>query len=213
MHRLDLTTGIWEELPSTPPEPNERYRHEIVVKGDSIFIFGGGTSTEAYGFYRIPVYNLKLQKWTIVKSVSDAIHGYPPPRRCHGLVTFNQHVYICGGYDGETIFNDLWKFDTSSLTWTKLNATVPFKLFFHGCAVTPSGKLVVHGGVMDTTSIFRSKSINYTWLTIPSLREIAWEALLYYYPDIKSVKRTDLLYEGIPINLVDRLDLKTTIPS
>ena len=54
VHRLDLRTGIWEEIyvctGRVCGEPLGRYRHELAFDGTRIYIFGGGTADEVYGF-------------------------------------------------------------------------------------------------------------------------------------------------------------------
>jgi hypothetical protein len=40
----------------------------------------------------------------------------PPvsPRSCHSLVFYDDMVYLFGGFNGETVFNDLYCFDTGT---------------------------------------------------------------------------------------------------
>jgi hypothetical protein len=54
VHRLDLRTGVWEEVymcTGVPwEEPRGRYRHELAFDGIRIYLLGGGTAEEVYGF-------------------------------------------------------------------------------------------------------------------------------------------------------------------
>lgn len=54
IHRFDLRTGIWETvyvcLGRDSLEPPGRYRHELAFDGEMIYILGGGTSIDAFGF-------------------------------------------------------------------------------------------------------------------------------------------------------------------
>jgi hypothetical protein len=54
IHRLNLRTGIWEEVyickGSKWREPKGRYRHELAFDGTRIYLLGGGTAEEVYGF-------------------------------------------------------------------------------------------------------------------------------------------------------------------
>lgn len=54
IHRLDLRTGIWEEVyickGRTWKEPQGRYRHELAFDGTRIYLLGGGTAEAVYGF-------------------------------------------------------------------------------------------------------------------------------------------------------------------
>lgn len=46
-------------------------------------------------------------------------------------------VFICGGYNGELILDDLWKINLQTFQWTKLPAVMPEPAYFHCAAVTP----------------------------------------------------------------------------
>lgn len=54
IHRIDLTTGVWESVYICMGrdfcEPAGRYRHELAYDGKMIYVLGGGTSTESFGF-------------------------------------------------------------------------------------------------------------------------------------------------------------------
>jgi hypothetical protein len=45
-------------------------------------------------------------------------------------------VFLCGGYDSRTIFNDVWKLDLLTMQWTELNVKMPVPLYFHSTSVT-----------------------------------------------------------------------------
>ena len=47
-------------------EPRPRYRHELAVYGDLMYVFGGGTSFISYLFDFLPAYNIRTGKWTRV---------------------------------------------------------------------------------------------------------------------------------------------------
>lgn len=49
------------------------------------------------------------------------------------------------------------------------------------------GQLFSFGGVTSIESNERSDKIHSLWLDIPSLREMAWQAMLHYLPDIEKV--------------------------
>ncbi len=46
-------------------------------------------------------------------------------------------VFICGGYNGEVILDDLWKINLRTFQWNKLPALMPEPAYFHCAAVTP----------------------------------------------------------------------------
>lgn len=61
VHRLNLESKVWEEVyicKGSVNEPGGRYRHELVFDGTRIFILGGGTAIEAFGFKVSYCYNI-----------------------------------------------------------------------------------------------------------------------------------------------------------
>lgn len=46
-------------------------------------------------------------------------------------------VFICGGYNGELILDDLWKINLQTFQWTRLPVVMPEPAYFHCAAVTP----------------------------------------------------------------------------
>lgn len=51
-------------------------------------------------------------------------------------------VFICGGYNGESILSDLWRLNLRTFQWMKLPAVMPEPAYFHCAAVTPVSKLL-----------------------------------------------------------------------
>ena len=47
-------------------------------------------------------------------------------------------IYICGGYDELTPYNDFWELDTNSFQWSKLDITLPDYTFFHAVTLQRS---------------------------------------------------------------------------
>lgn len=141
-------------------------------------------------------------------------NGIPRPRRCHGAVQLNtEHgteVFIVGGYNGQDVFNDLWKLSLSTHQWTLIpNCQLPQPTYFHSAAASPEGKLYVFGGLVGDPydgDIERTNKVYATWLCIPKLSEMCWEAVLHYSPHIINYDREKLLNAGLPKSYVERLD-------
>ena len=148
--------------------------------------------------------------WIKVKTVPDPtvsteVDQHPPPRRCHGAVQKGKYVYIFGGYDGENIFGDLWRLDLNSLEWKQLPKEMAEAVYFHGTTITPGGQLFTFGGVTSVDSNERSDKVHSLWLNIPSLRDMAWQAILHYLPDIGKVGLESLRESGIPFDLIENI--------
>lgn len=159
---------------------------------------------QVYGFKTIPVINVDSGLWDMRRCLGDVIHGYPAARRCHSCVQLKDEAFICAGYNGQDIFDDLWVINLVTLKWTCLPATVPNPIYFHSASVTENGLMLIHGGVVqiDTT---RSSKVYAVWLKVPPLKELCWQSILASVSDINLVSNEYLLDIGIPPDLVERV--------
>lgn len=188
----------------------------MAFDGLNIYILAGGTAETSFDFTNIPIFNIETNTWQFKKSLPDprfdAVNGYPNPRMCHSAVQVNNpnniHVFIIGGTGGQTIFKDIWRLEIPSLQWTLMMKTVlPKKIHFHSSTITPAGCVFTFGGVqLKGTTYIRTNTMYKTWIRIPKLSEMCWEAILHYNPEIGNVNKTKLLLSGIPLNFVERLE-------
>ena len=106
------------------------------------------------------------------------------------------------------MFGDAWQLDISTMQWTRSKMELPFPVFYHATTVSDEGKMVMFGGMndmyQDTDRVF------FAWLTVPSLRSMAWEAVCHYQASIATLPHTTLLEEGIPKDCVKMLCSDTT---
>lgn len=215
-------------------DPKGRYRHEIAYDDNFIYVFGGGTSEEAYDLETIPAFDLKHNKWIQIKTKPDPkvrAPGYPEPRKCHSCIQYNTddgiEVVITGGYyDDQKFFNDIWKLNLRTFQWTIFQSTtLPYPLYFHDAATSGNGLMYIFGGIKiinrnvnntsnnnynnnnintNSSTSSRTNDIHRMWVTIPKLSEICWDALLFYNPSIPNLERSYLLQSGIPSKYVER---------
>uniref|UniRef100_A0A8C7ZEZ3 Kelch domain-containing protein 10 n=1 Tax=Oryzias sinensis TaxID=183150 RepID=A0A8C7ZEZ3_9TELE len=208
LHRLDLTTKEWTHLkPNNTPSdlPEERYRHELAHDGQRIYILGGGTSWTSYSLDKIHAYNLETNYWEEMVTKPHEKIGYPASRRCHSCVQVKDEVFICGGYNGESILSDLWRLNLRTFQWMKLPAVMPEPAYFHCAAVTPAGCMYVHGGVVNISGNRRTASLYKVWLVVPSLLELTWEKLLKMFPHLTQLSTLQLLSLGLTHTFIQRL--------
>lgn len=151
------------------------------------------------------------------------------------LLLFVADVFICGGYNGEVILDDLWKINLQTFQWNKLPAVMPEPAYFHCAAVTPvrlftfiyflssssihiysnyfffisffsqAGCMYIHGGVVNIHENKRTGSLFKIWLVVPSLLELCWDRLLKSFPHLAQLTPIQLLNLGLTQELIERL--------
>lgn len=213
---------LWKRLDSDHDVfPQERYRHEIVLHNNQIYVFGGGTASACYGFKYIPVFDLATKRWIKLKSNPTTPNSpIPAARKCHGCVkTTNNQVFVMGGSDGEHIFDDIWKFDLTNSCWQRIPVTMPVPLYFHGMTISPAGKVTIFGGVnrimanqLDTN--VRTNDLYELWVELPPLEEQVWNAVVGYCNPVHLCQSTrrELAKLGIPTKFINRLSLQQAVP-
>ncbi|KAE8744378.1 hypothetical protein FOCC_FOCC008982 [Frankliniella occidentalis] len=216
VHRFNLRTSEWEEVyickGLSRHEPQGRYRHELAFDGQKVYVLGGGTATESYGFEEIPALDLATYSWETIVTKPDLNFNYPTARRCHGCVQLPPEgdakkgsVIISGGYNGQMMFGDVWRLDLNDMQWQFMKCSLHQPVYFHSAAVTPAGKMFTFGGILNNG--IRTNEVCAAWVRIPKLSEMCWEAILFYNPRVATQPRNKLVNMGFPKEFVDRLDV------
>ncbi len=120
---FDFATDTWTEL-AAPGGPSPRSNHEMVVIGDTLWLYGGNASND--GLFFLPLgdlwsLDLNTLTWTEVDPAGD-----PVPRLFHNVATDGEllFVYAGGGEDAFTgpFYRDLWAFDPGNGQWTEVSS-------------------------------------------------------------------------------------------
>ncbi|XP_065183819.1 rab9 effector protein with kelch motifs-like [Sycon ciliatum] len=131
--------------------------------GEKVFVFGGvfdGTATNSV--YMLDTVGLK---WTLLECAGTS----PAPRCDHAACAAGDGVslYVYGGCGGEDlIFSDVHQLDTSTLTWSQVDASgstaSPGARDY--CTMVPCGKegLVVFGGSRDEKAVAETYYLDLT---------------------------------------------------
>ncbi|XP_057320844.1 kelch domain-containing protein 10 homolog [Microplitis mediator] len=103
-------------------------------------------------------------------------------------------------------YNDVWRLNLTSLKWTcldKFGIVLPHCVENHSMAISPAGKLFTFGKSIfnDRNQRITTSSLHSAWLRIPKLTDICWEAIFYYYPNLKSMTDKEITSLGIPLKL------------
>jgi len=218
LHCYDFREKLWTQLTlPTDKSVESRYRHEMTLYENSLFIFGGGNGTNTeLTLETLPYFDLKNRRWELCETIGHTVKNsmshtvkfkFPSPRRCHIICRYKDFVFLLGGLSKLRICRDLWKFDLRIKKWTLLIEQIPISIYFHGASVSSFGQLTFFGGITTGQKLInvRSKRLYSVYIDIPPLAIMAWKALLYYNDNFKNKTDDQLLKLGLPNIYVKKL--------
>ena len=132
LYRFNLN-GDSEQLDAADPAVNVT---DGVYLWDKL-VFAGGVDATGELTDKLSVYDLSDQEWLDDFTV-------PIPMALAATVVFNDRLYLIGGFDGEEALADVWRFNPSSATWTKLASMNQARM--HPVAGIINDKIIVAGG-------------------------------------------------------------------
>eukprot|EP01012_Entosiphon_sulcatum_P030403 TRINITY_DN3747_c0_g1_i1.p1 TRINITY_DN3747_c0_g1~~TRINITY_DN3747_c0_g1_i1.p1 ORF type:complete len:553 (+),score=71.14 TRINITY_DN3747_c0_g1_i1:94-1752(+) len=151
---FDTDTLRWTEQQPRGLPPPRRCCHTTTLVGDRQLWVFGGKDNDSDGvlerFNDLYTYDTRENVWHHVNSL---IKGTPPSRRnAHVAVAHESQLIVFGGFDGESR-NDLFSFDTVTLTWTEIDcySSTPAARYCHAACYWPCGsghaaQMLVFGG-------------------------------------------------------------------
>eukprot|EP00123_Amoebidium_parasiticum_P013091 comp21763_c0_seq2/m.30856 comp21763_c0_seq2/g.30856 ORF comp21763_c0_seq2/g.30856 comp21763_c0_seq2/m.30856 type:complete len:178 (-) comp21763_c0_seq2:812-1345(-) len=176
-----------------------------------MFIIGGGVPNPPCASIEVHSYEFATGKWTRHVCVPTQDHadggGLPIARRSHTCVLYENNIYMFGGTDGASMFDDFWFLDVNTFQWRRINLSAQSSTArcFHAATATPNGCMYIFGGCADSNGNVRSNEISACYFKMPSLQELCLQAIgsshLY--------DREDMVHMGIPDELMARM-LPTT---
>ncbi|GMF31850.1 unnamed protein product [Phytophthora fragariaefolia] len=146
LYQLDLDTSTWSQVQTRGSLPPRRSGALGVVHESDMFIFGGYDGRDGNYFNDLYYFNFDEQRWSQMPSV---VEDRPEARTDHIMVLHASSIYIFGGYNGSSRFNDLCGYDIRAQRWSHLQAAgaVPSRRFGHsGVVHTDTNRLIVFGG-------------------------------------------------------------------
>lgn len=147
-------TKHWSRALPQGPRPTGRYGHTLNILGSKIYIFGG--QVEGFFFNDLVAFDLNslqssASRWEVLlpntKDQTSPQTRSPPARTNHSVVTWQDRLYLFGGTDGVTWFNDVWTYDPRSNSWTELDCIgyIPVAREGHSAALV-NDTMYVFGG-------------------------------------------------------------------
>lgn len=132
------------------------------ILGSKIYIFGG--QVEGYFFNDLLAFDLNslqnpTNQWEFLMPNSteeeQANRTRPAPRTNHTVVSHNDQMYLFGGTNGTTWFNDVWTYDPKTNLWTEMDCIgyIPAPREGHSAALVNDVMYVFGGRTEEGTDL------------------------------------------------------------
>ena len=115
------------ELDTEKFPPLESHTVNVIDETKNLIIYGGISGKELNRH----IYSFDVQKKEM-KNLTQNLKDdeTPPPRQDHAAVIYNNALYIYGGLGLENkIYDDMWKYDFSSNSWTEIKTEAQQKKY------------------------------------------------------------------------------------
>lgn len=151
LHRLDLTSGVWEEICGTGDVPSVRSYHQMVVVGQTLYVFAGMVNSDRY--CDLYAFNTEQQHWT--RLAPAPMEGRGGPGLCVTREGQEAALVVIAGFCGRPMA-DVWQYHIASGTWLPLaDWTLPMarSIFAFGTLMSDSlsktAAICIFGGELE----------------------------------------------------------------
>lgn len=116
---MNCETFEWEKICPNDPLggniPDPRDSHACTKLGSSMYIFGGSNGKSPLN--DMFSFNLSLRNWSKIPATGEI----PSCREGHSSIGLeDRYILVFGGWNGKTIFNNLFLFDNDNNFWKKI---------------------------------------------------------------------------------------------
>lgn len=124
--------------------PGNRKGHSAVVISTAMYIYGGyidmkSSSDQLWSF------DFDTMQWSLLDSAQGGMN--PGPRHSHSAISHLDCMYLFGGLKGLREQKDLWRWSSTSHTWSHLKTSSgPSRLLGHSAVVYRDSMLLFGGG-------------------------------------------------------------------
>ncbi len=141
---LDITTGVWSRLASSPSTPPARFNHSCVLdsRRNRMVIFGG-TNQGLFLLDDVWAFDLQTDTWTRLPATAPFLS-----RPAVAVDEATGQAVIFGGFDGATYFSTTYTFDLETAVFTQqFSSIAPFPRIGSIMVVDdPAGRAILFGG-------------------------------------------------------------------
>jgi N-acetylneuraminic acid mutarotase len=121
-----------------------------------MYIFGGSEEGRKVisindNFYKL---DLDIYKWEKIKA---ELHP-SLARECHSATIVNNYMYVFGGINCQTLFDDLWCFNFNTDTWKKIDVKLKPKARHSTTLINHQNRYLFLFGGIDADNIVCSSS-------------------------------------------------------
>ncbi|CRG85770.1 Tip elongation aberrant protein 1 [Talaromyces islandicus] len=157
LYLLNTSSRQWSRAIPPGARPSGRYGHTLNILGSKLYVFGG--QVEGFFFNDLVAFDLNAlqsptNKWEfLIRNTHEGgppAGQIPPARTNHTIITYNDSLYLFGGTNGVTWFNDVWSYDPRTNQWTELecNGFIPEPREGHAATLV-GDTMYVFGGRND----------------------------------------------------------------
>ncbi|XP_053598227.1 kelch domain-containing protein 10 homolog [Microplitis demolitor] len=216
--RIDPETGIWEKLSPENGDDFPGYYDDIELAYDGkkmYVIFVKIRGERIRELKTIQSYDIEQNRWYILDTTGDPDNEKPFPdirinfgiAHIVDLESKGTNIVISGGMMDKRIYDGIWRLSLFTLQWTCLNkfgSILPQAICEYDAITSLDGKMYVVGGRIKKKNNRLSEVNNLysTWLRIPQLTDICWEAVNFYYRELNTKTDEGLFELGLPIKFV-----------
>ncbi|KAF8640758.1 hypothetical protein AX17_000408 [Amanita inopinata Kibby_2008] len=150
LYLLNLVSKEWTRVTVHGPAPIGRYGHAVAMAGSKFFVFGG--QADGTFFNDLWAFDLNsLRSRATWELHEPSMPEKPSQRTGHICVTYDNHIIIFGGTDGQYHYNDTWSYDIQSRKWTELQCIgfIPLAREGHAAAVVDDVIYIFGGRGVD----------------------------------------------------------------
>ncbi|KAK7788265.1 hypothetical protein R5R35_013970 [Gryllus longicercus] len=161
---------MWKDVTPVEMTPTitKRYSHSACRYGNSMYVFGGCTSTSTT-FNDLWRLDLNKRQWERPLTMGT----YPSPKACASVVCYKDALVLFGGWTHPSpyplhqswrLFNELHMYSIVSKRWTSIHTTtLPPAMAGHSSTIHGEN-MVVFGGLQKTTYMGQYGSSNDIWV-------------------------------------------------
>jgi DNA-binding CsgD family transcriptional regulator/N-acetylneuraminic acid mutarotase len=140
--RFDTQTNTWT---TSSPKLTPVFDAQAAVINGLIYVPGGRLTTmDLQPTNILEIYDTSSNQWKTGATLPIPLSGY-------GLVAFEGHLYVFGGWDGKKYHNSVYSYDPTTDIW-KIHTPMPTARAFPGAAEA-GGKIYIIGGINENLSV------------------------------------------------------------